>query len=309
MISIITPVYKAEKYLCRCIESVLAQTYEDWELILVDDGSPDGSGDICDDYAKKDPRIRVFHKENEGVSSARNIGLDNAHGEWITFLDADDYISIDYLDGVCNFNYDIILGYSNVILQDGSINILEKLPQEDIKNGDQLKVFLKHNLVKGLFRAPWGKLIKRNVIGNIRFTIGQNIGEDTLFTLQILRNIQSLSIDNSRSYYWQKDIVDDTQKYRLTPENAIKFVDNIFSAYKALDVHSATFEGFLLTYYFDLCDKLKAHKIWFNSPVIKELHSRDPELLPIYKVWRTWPMIAPVFEKLYVFLAKIKGKF
>lgn len=96
-VSIIVPVYKAEKYLNRCIDSILAQTFTDWELLLIDDGSTDRSGDICDEYAKKDTRIRVFHKENGGVSSARNLGLDSAQGEWVTFIDADDYILPDFL--------------------------------------------------------------------------------------------------------------------------------------------------------------------------------------------------------------------
>ena len=89
-ISVIVPVYKAEKFLAECIESVLAQTFADFELVLVDDGSPDNSGKICDDFATRDSRIRVFHKENGGVSSARKLGLENARGEWITFVDADD---------------------------------------------------------------------------------------------------------------------------------------------------------------------------------------------------------------------------
>ena len=91
-ISVIVPVYKVEKYLPECIESVLAQTFEDFEMILVEDGSPDNSGAICDAYAARDPRVRVFHKENGGVSSARNLGLDHARGEWIGFVDPDDWI-------------------------------------------------------------------------------------------------------------------------------------------------------------------------------------------------------------------------
>lgn len=90
-ISIIIPVYNAEKYLRRCINSIYAQTYDDFELLLVDDGSADSSGRICDEYAATDSRTRVFHNENQGVSSARNTGLDNAVGEWIMFMDSDDF--------------------------------------------------------------------------------------------------------------------------------------------------------------------------------------------------------------------------
>ena len=91
-ISVIVPVYNTEKYLHRCIDSILDQTFTDFELLLIDDGSTDSSGTICDEYAAKDSRVRVFHKENGGVSSARNMGLDNAYGEWITFVDSDDYL-------------------------------------------------------------------------------------------------------------------------------------------------------------------------------------------------------------------------
>ena len=91
-ISVIVPVYKAEKYVGECIESILSQTYTDFELLLVDDGSPDKSGEICDYYAGKDPRIIVYHKENGGVSSARNYGIEHAVGEWICFVDSDDTI-------------------------------------------------------------------------------------------------------------------------------------------------------------------------------------------------------------------------
>ena len=97
-ISVIVPVYKTEAYLHRCVDSILAQTFQDFEVLLIDDGSPDRSGEICDVYAQKDRRVRVFHKENGGVSSARNCGLDNAKGEWICFVDSDDFLDTTYLD-------------------------------------------------------------------------------------------------------------------------------------------------------------------------------------------------------------------
>ena len=97
-VSIIVPVYKAEMYITECIESVLSQTYPDFELILIDDGSPDNSGNICDEYATKDNRIKVFHKKNGGVSSARNLGIDKSSGDLITFLDADDKLLPNCLD-------------------------------------------------------------------------------------------------------------------------------------------------------------------------------------------------------------------
>ena len=97
-ISVIVPVYNTEKYLHRCVDSILAQTFTDFELLLIDDGSTDSSGAICDEYAQKDSRVRVFHKENGGVSSARNLGLDKAKGKWVTFVDSDDWIKESFLN-------------------------------------------------------------------------------------------------------------------------------------------------------------------------------------------------------------------
>ena len=108
-ISIIVPVYNAEQYLRRCIDSILNQSFTDFELILIDDGSKDKSSDICDEYAAKDSRVRIFHKENGGVSSARNVGLDNSCGEWVAFVDADDEIEDGYLNIRKSFeNSDVI---------------------------------------------------------------------------------------------------------------------------------------------------------------------------------------------------------
>ena len=102
-ISVIVPVYNTEKYLDRCIQSILAQTYTDFELLLINDGSTDSSGAICDKYAKQDVRVRVFHKENGGASSARNMGLDNAKGEWVTFCDSDDTLKQNALECLSSY--------------------------------------------------------------------------------------------------------------------------------------------------------------------------------------------------------------
>ena len=104
-VSVIVPVYKVEKYLGRCIESIIAQTYRDFELILVDDGSPDNCGKICDEYAKKYDYIRVLHQQNQGLSAARNNGVPLSRGAWITFIDSDDFVTPDYLEylaGLCD---------------------------------------------------------------------------------------------------------------------------------------------------------------------------------------------------------------
>ena len=108
-ISVIIPVYNAEQYLRRCVDSVLTQSYTDFELLLIDDGSRDQSPAICDEYAAADHRVQVFHKPNGGVSSARNLGLDHARGQWITFIDSDDFISPNYLSAVNRSDADMLI--------------------------------------------------------------------------------------------------------------------------------------------------------------------------------------------------------
>ena len=107
-VSVVVPIYNVEKYLRACLDSIMGQTFKNLEIILVDDGSPDDCPRICDEYAKKDSRVHVFHKHNEGVSSARNLGLENSTGEWITFIDSDDYIS-DYFSK-CQIKCDTLVG-------------------------------------------------------------------------------------------------------------------------------------------------------------------------------------------------------
>ena len=120
LISVIVPIYNVEQYLEKCIESIISQTYKNLQIILIDDGSNDKSGKICNKYAEKDKRVVVIHKENAGVSEARNTGLDNAKGEWITFVDADDWIEEEYCQRLYNLvietNSDVALcGYNRVV--------------------------------------------------------------------------------------------------------------------------------------------------------------------------------------------------
>ncbi len=183
MISVIVPVFNAGEWLRRCVDSILAQTYTDFELLLVDDGSTDAGGAICDEYARKDARIRVFHKPNGGVSSARNIGLDSAVGEWITFCDADDYVSPCYLHNLINAAadpaVDLVFNYA-VVHCDGKTK-KENYPEKVIPLGELSDLFLNNDLI--WHTSTWSKLFRRSIINNARIRYNENIhiGEDALF--------------------------------------------------------------------------------------------------------------------------------
>ena len=191
LISVIVPVHNAEKYLCRCIDSILAQTFTNFEVLLIDDGSSDRSGSICDEYAASDQRIRTFHKENGGVSSARNLGLDSAIGEWIVFVDADDYWIEDtalalLYDIAKRHNLDIARGeYVSVDAEENVIHTQDYASKQAF--GDKLlerNVFL-DNVVCGEFFLVLC-LIKHKAIGGLRFDERQIFLEDMKFYMQLL---------------------------------------------------------------------------------------------------------------------------
>lgn len=180
-ISIIVPVYNSEKHLCRCIDSILAQTYTNFELLLVNDGSKDNSGIICQEYAAKDFRIKVFHKVNGGVSSARNVGLDNAKGEWITFVDSDDWLDKEFLESIFIDNIksvDLVISYAKNINKNGKISS-NKYQSRYINSNNIDTLFLENDFAWQT--SPWAKLYKNELCKNIRFIENMHIGEDLIF--------------------------------------------------------------------------------------------------------------------------------
>lgn len=202
LISIIIPVYNTEKYLDRCIQSVLAQTYTNWELLLIDDGSTDSSWAICDKYAEQDSRIKVFHKENGGVSSARNLGLDNAKGEWISFIDSDDWVANQYLEILHqNGLYDFVTGYWSILNCD-SFCSKPFYNQEFRKDG--IRTFLDINT--GKLSYPVCRLYRRSIIKNnrLRFDTKIHFAEDALFNLSYIRYIQTAKQTGDILYYYEK---------------------------------------------------------------------------------------------------------
>jgi len=204
LVSIVVPVYNAEKYLPRCIESIINQSYKNLEVILVNDGSTDNSGRICDLYAKKDNRIKLIHTENNGPAKARNIGINNSNGEFIFFIDADDFIESNaielLLDGYYQTKADLIIGDFLKIV-DGNVfesehnNFFSEsklLKKQDII--DYIRYYLKKPNRFPLFVYSWGRLFKASIIknNNIFFPIDLKTFEDIVFNFDYLNYINEI---------------------------------------------------------------------------------------------------------------------
>ncbi|MGL5933460.1 MAG: glycosyltransferase family 2 protein [Cetobacterium sp.] len=199
-ISIIVPVYKVEKYLAKCIDSILAQTFKNFEVILVNDGSPDRCGEICDEYAKKDNRIKVIHKENGGQASARNIGLDIAKGSYIGFLDSDDWIEPTMYEVL----YELSINNNSEISIVGTRLISSK---KDIQVDDfeLVKIFTRERAMKEVLSGKyfnevvWGKLFKKELFNDLKFKEKIKY-EDTDFLYKVIDKANSLSYSSSKLY-------------------------------------------------------------------------------------------------------------
>lgn len=199
-ISIIVPIYNVEQYLQSCLDSIIAQTYKDWELLLIDDGSLDKSGAICDEYAKKDVRIRVFHKENGGVSSARQKGQDEARGEYTIHVDPDDWIEPSMLEDLYvkaeEENAELVI--CDYFVNEGSQQYYIKQKPTKLDN----KVVLRE-LFQQLHGSCCNKLVKRACYsGKVNFPKGINCCEDLIWCIQVLKCKPKISYINKAYYHY-----------------------------------------------------------------------------------------------------------
>lgn len=272
-ISVIIPVYNAEKDLHRCIDSILAQTFRDFELLLVDDGSKDISGEICDDYAQKDERVRVFHLRNGGASSARNVGLDNAHGYWVTFVDSDDYISENFLATIDLQDCDLVILQNQHFSSQRKIFSKQEMSPQKFDGKNAVRIFLAKHLLYHIMLTPWGKLYKRNLIANIRFDKSLRIGEDVVFVHQYLLECSSICVVEGATYYYNDEDENFCNKYRLEPQESLNHLIKIINQYRKLEIYNPQFEAFELNLFFSLCkENMKGNsKIWFNNSFICQL--------------------------------------
>ena len=202
-ISVIVPVYKVEPYLSRCIDSILSQTFTDFELILVDDGSPDNCGKICDEYAQKDNRIQVIHKENGGLSSARNAGIDwafaNSNSQWLTFIDSDDWIHPQYLElllsGATSTNTDIcVCEYTET----SEFLIFENFSNVNTQKLSPENFFVNYHVTATIACC---KLYKKSCFENIRYPLGK-LHEDEYTTYKILFEKSLISYLKESLYFY-----------------------------------------------------------------------------------------------------------
>lgn len=209
-ISVVVPVYNVEKYLDRCVSSILNQTFTDYELILVDDGSTDNSGRLCDEIKTHDSRIEVLHKDNGGLSDARNCGTAVAHGKYIAYIDSDDYVTDDYLqllhDMVVNYNADVAVG-NFIEVNDGK----ELSSVDRLYSDNDIKVLTNREALHMLLATPcylqmvtaWGKLIKADIAKNNPFPIGR-LREDEATTYRYYINSEKTVVSNAEIYgYYQ----------------------------------------------------------------------------------------------------------
>lgn len=192
MISIIVPVYNGEQFIGRCIDSILSQTCQDWELILVNDGSRDKSGTICDEYQKKDSRIKVIHQENGGVSRARNRGLEEASGEYLAFVDADDYIVPELLDTALSNMTDVdICMFDAVTVWDNGTTEQDTIP---LLTGDceLSKEDLTPELLLQMAGAIWRCMYRRKLVEDLRFPAGIKFSEDRIYNLYAMGRMSKM---------------------------------------------------------------------------------------------------------------------
>ena len=207
MISVIVPVYKVEQYLDRCVESILVQTYRDFELLLVDDGSPDRCGVMCDEWAAKDSRIRVYHKPNGGPSDTRNFGLDRAQGDCVMFVDADDWISprcLAYaLDVLHRDKRAEIAVFGCKIVRNG-IELKFKVGKDESVGCEVALRRLLHE--RDFLVSPWGKLYSRRIFSNLRFDKDLFLAEDEDILGELIRKSEIVAFGSEAHYfYFQRD--------------------------------------------------------------------------------------------------------
>lgn len=198
LISVIIPVYNVENFLPKCLDSVLAQTYKNLEIILINDGSADNSGKICDEYAAKDKRIHVVHQENKGLSRARNTGLSLAKGKYIAFVDSDDYIDLDMYE----YLYSLI-SKDNADMAMCNVNEDEGFHSSKLIDTPYSLIPIHKCFECADWMFSWNKLYKMDLIGDVRFETSTSFGEDELFIFELAKKKAFVALGNQAKYHYR----------------------------------------------------------------------------------------------------------
>lgn len=217
LISVIVPIYNSEQYLCRCIDSILNQSYNNIELILIDDGSTDRSGLICDEYLKKDNRIKVLHKKNGGLSDARNKGIEIAKGQYIGFVDNDDYIEIDFYETLYK-----LAKSNNAMVAMLSYNVIKNNKLKARNESNNSYILEREEAIKQLLfdenvqNYVWNKLYANEVINDIRFPVGVNY-EDINFMYDVFKKMNRIvCLDSPKyNYYFRENSLVNTNSHTM----------------------------------------------------------------------------------------------
>lgn len=203
LISVIVPIYNVEKYLARCVDSIVNQTYKNLEIILVNDGSPDLCPQMCDDYAEKDSRIKVVHKKNGGLSDARNAGMAVAKGEYISFIDSDDYVSDDFFECLL----DVMNKENSDIAECSVVKLYEDNRFDEFSDDLSVKTYDTQDAMSALIaenpfhQHVWNKLYKTELVRDIPYAVGK-LNEDEFWTYQVFGRANKVSKLNKTMYYY-----------------------------------------------------------------------------------------------------------
>lgn len=247
VVSIVVPVYNVDNCLCRCVNSLIEQSFKEIEIILIDDGSNDISGQICDEYAQMDQRIIVQHTTNKGVSNARNVGLTLVSGDYVSFVDADDWLEVDFIKNSVNtiikYNADILLGNHYLDFMNGKSRHAFNVQQEYIMNNIEAveKLFVMREKKKHIPWSVWGKLYRKEILD--MFDVNYSMGEDAIWLWNVLKKAKTIIYNPFLGYhYFQrntsvmhrqtiKHILDDKRMYQYFYQDRYWLHDDKIASY------------------------------------------------------------------------------
>lgn len=257
MISVIVPVYNVEKYLERCVKSIAAQTYKDLEILLIDDGSTDKSGKMCDDFQQTDSRIKAFHKQNGGLSDARNYGIEHSAGEFISFVDSDDYIDEKMLETlhrlITEHDADLAVCSAMDVFEGKEVTQVKEIKEFNLNKVESYKYMLRGDGIP----SACNKLYKRQTVGDIRFPVGK-LYEDGFFTPQILKKVEKTAVTSKPMYYYFRRADSITTKpFRKGDLDVIEAYDKCVKQVKELCPEALPYAEFRYrNAYFNVLDKM-----------------------------------------------------